>query len=77
MQTAQCDKKGRLLLRPALRRRYGDQFLIVEVPRKVILLPIRRDPVKDLREWGKKLEHLSLGEIKRIIDKQAMEEVRV
>ena len=71
----QCDKRGRLQLRPSLRRRYGDQFWVVEAPRKVILLPVPANPVKDLREWGKPLQHLSIEEIKRIIDKRAMEEV--
>ena len=77
MQTVQCDEKGRLQLRPALRRRYGDQFWVVEAPRNVILLPVPADPVRDLREWGKPLQHLSIEEIKRIIDQRAIKEVRV
>jgi hypothetical protein len=33
------------------------------------------DPVKNLQERGKPLRHLSIEEIKRIIDKRAREEV--
>ena len=75
MQTAKCDKKGRLLLRPALRRRCGDQSFIVEAPRKVILLPVPSDPVKDLQELGRSLEGLSVEDLKRRIDEQAYKEV--
>ena len=30
MQTAQCDKKGRLELSQAVRSRYGEKFLVLE-----------------------------------------------
>ena len=75
MQKSKCDKKGRLLLKPALRRRYGGEFFVVEMPREVVLLPVPRDPVKDLREWGRPLRHMSMEEIKRAIQEQAEKEV--
>ena len=70
-----CDKKGRIRLSQAVRSKYGEKFVIVEMPGKLVLLPVPDDAVKDLEEWGKPLQHLSLEEIKRIIDKRAMEEV--
>ena len=75
MQTSKCDRKGRLLLRPALRRRYGDQFFIVEAPREVILLPVPSDPVKDLQRLGRKLEGYTIEELKKVIDEQADKEI--
>jgi hypothetical protein len=74
MRTSKCDRKGRLLLRPALRRRFGDEFFVVEAPRKINLLPVPRDPVKDLRELGRALKGYSIAELKETIRQQAMEE---
>jgi hypothetical protein len=70
-----CDKKGRIRLSQAVRSKYGEQFIIVEMPGELVLLPAYDDTVKSLEEWGKPLQHLSIEEIKRIIDKRAMEEV--
>ena len=75
MQMTQCDRKGRLQLRPSLRRRYGDQFWVVEAPRKVILLPVPADPLRDLREIGRLLKGKSVRELKEAIEQEAMEEV--
>ena len=75
MQMTQCDKRGRLQLSQAVRSRYGEKFLVLEGDRDLILRPIPRDPLQDLREWGKPLQHLSIEEIKHIIDKRAMEKV--
>ena len=65
------------MLRPALRRRYGDEFFVVEAPRKVILLPVPSDPVKDFRELGRALKGYSIAELKNKIRQQAMDEVRL
>ena len=75
MITAECDEEGRIQLGPEVRQRYGRKFLVVEAPGERVLLPVPDDVVKSLEEWGKPLQHLSLEEIKRIIDKRAMEEV--
>jgi hypothetical protein len=75
MHMTQCDKKGRLQISQAVRSRYGDKFLILEGDREVILRPIPRDPLQDLREWGRPLQHLSIEELKRHIDEQADKEV--
>jgi len=75
MITAECDEEGRIRLGPDVRQRYGRRFFVVEAPGKLVLLPVPEDPVKDLEEWGKPLQHLSLEEIKRIIDKRAREKV--
>jgi len=40
-----------------------------------VLLPVPDDPVKDLREWGKPLQGMSLAEIKQAIHEQADKEV--
>ena len=75
MLKAKCDRKGRIQLKASMISKYGDEFFVVQAPGKLILFPIPVDPVKDLEEWGKPLQHMSLKEIKSIIDKKAREEV--
>jgi hypothetical protein len=75
MQTAQCDKKGRLELSQAVRSRYGEKFLVLEGRKQLILRPIPRDPLQDLREIGRLLKGKSVRELKDAIEQQAMEEV--
>ena len=75
MQTAQCDKKGRLELSQAVRSRYGDKFLVLEGCKELVLRPIPRDPLQDLREIGRLLKGKSVRQLKEAIEQQAMEEV--
>lgn len=75
MQMTQCDQRGRLQLSQPVRARYGEKFLVLEGHREVFLRPIPRDPLQDLREWGKPLQHLSIEDMKRRIDEQADKEV--
>ncbi len=75
MTTAQCDSKGRLYLKEALRTRYGEKFIIVETPKSVLLLPVPKDPIKDLSEIGKALKGRSLKDLKKHIRQSAVKEV--
>ncbi len=75
MQTVQCDEKGRLELSQAVRSRYGEKFLVLEGRKELILRPIPRDPLQDLREIGRLLKGKSVRELKEAIEQQAMEEV--
>ena len=75
MQMTQCDKRGRLQLSQAVRSRYGEKFLVLEGDRDLILRPIPRDPLQDLREIGRLLKGKSVKELKEAIEQQAMEEV--
>jgi hypothetical protein len=75
MKQTTCDKKGRIYLRGSVRAKYGDKFVMLEAPGELVLLPVPKDPVKDLEKLGKPLQHLSLREIKRIIERRARQEV--
>jgi len=75
MKETTCDRKGRVYLRESVRAKYGDKFVLLEAPGELVLLPVPKDPVKDLEELGKPLRHLSLREIRRIIDRRARQEV--
>ena len=74
MLKSKCDSKGRLYLRESVRDRYGEQFVVVQAPDRLILLPVPSDAVSDLRQLGKPLRGLSLKQIKRQIANQAEKE---
>ena len=75
MLKAKCDSKGRLYLREAIRAKYGDAFIVVETSHGLTLLPVPKDPVKDLAELGKALKGQSIREIKNRIRERAKREV--
>jgi hypothetical protein len=74
MATTRCDSKGRLYLRKKTREMYGTEFVIVEAPNEIVLIPVPADPLKELAELGKPLERFSLEEIKRRARRRAKEE---
>ena len=74
MQTAKCDRKGRLYLRESIRSRHGVEFAIVETSGGLLLLPIPDDPAADLAKLGEKLADLSLQDIKKRLRKRALAE---
>lgn len=74
MITTQCDQKGRIQLKQAVREKYGEKFVIVEAPDKILLLPVPRDPVRDLEELGRPLRGISMKALKKRIRARAEEE---
>ena len=74
MQATRCDNKGRLYLREATREKYGTEFVIVETPDEIVLLPVPEDPIEELSRLGKPLKRYSLAQIKKMIQKAAREE---
>ncbi len=76
MQITECDRKGRIYLKEALRSRYGHRFIVVEAPDELVLLPVPDDPVDDLAELGRKLPRASLRRLRAKILARAKKEVR-
>ena len=74
MQTAKCDRKGRLYLRESIRSRHGVEFAIVETSSGLLLLPVPDDPAADLAKLGEKLAHLPMKDIKRRLRTRALAE---
>lgn len=75
MMETTCDKKGRIHLREAIRARYGEKFVVVQMPDELVLRPVPKDPVRDLEEIGRALKGRSVEELKELIDEQARREV--
>lgn len=76
MANVKLDDRGRLLLTKEIREKYGDEFVIVEAPGEIVLLPVPKDPLKSLREEGKKLpKDMSVKDLKKMARKLALKEV--
>ena len=71
IQSIKCDQKGRIYLKQAIRARYGDKFVVVDLPDGVLLRPVPRDPVADLAERGRPIRGMSLRQLRAAIRKQA------
>ena len=71
----ECDDKGRVVLPKEVRSRYGGKFYVVSAPGEVVLIPVPKDPLKVLRQEGKKIpKSLSLKQLKSIARKAAKKE---
>ena len=76
MGIEECDDRGRLLLRKDIREAYGDKFYVVKAPKEVILIPVPKDPIKDLAELGKAsgLDKYSVKQLKKMAREDAEKE---
>ncbi len=70
----QCDKKGRIYLREALRSRYGERFRVLEAAGELVFLPVPDDPVKALADLGKELGDVSLKAVRAAGRQRALRE---
>lgn len=71
----QCDNRGRIYLGKKVREKYGERFILLEDKGKLILVPVSKEPLKDLRELGKQLPDKSLKALREDILKEAKEEL--
>ena len=76
MIVSKLDDRGRLLIAKETRDKYGDEFVVVEAPGEVILLPVPKDALKALEDEGKKLPaNMSISEIKKRAHERALKEL--
>jgi hypothetical protein len=76
MKEITTDERGRINLGKELIERYGKRFWIAPSKDEIILIPVPKDPIKDLRELGRRagLHKMSLKEIKKMIEEEATKE---
>ncbi len=55
IEEAKLDEKGRINVGQEARTLYGDRFYVVKLSGEILLIPKPKDPVAELRKWGKKL----------------------
>ena len=74
MSILTCDERRRVTLPKELADQ-GDKFIAIKIRDEIILKPILEDPIKKLQEEGRKLNRLSLKEMKKIALDEAEKEV--
>ncbi|MBI4168229.1 MAG: AbrB/MazE/SpoVT family DNA-binding domain-containing protein [Candidatus Aenigmarchaeota archaeon] len=74
-EVAVCDDRGRVSLGSEVIEKFGRRFHVVVMPNEVVLVPVSKDPLKDLAEMGKKLpKGLTITDLKRVGRERAIKE---
>ena len=75
--TVQTDSQGRLYLSSELRKRYGEQFHVVEYDDRLELIPIDEDPLGAVRdEIGDSLDSASIETLRNEAHERARREAK-
>jgi hypothetical protein len=77
MQKVIMDARGRVTVGSKLAKRYGKSFIVVQAPNEIILIPEVKDPIADLRKWGKKGGKIKLSEVGKLAEEQAYKEIKM
>lgn len=82
MKAALVDARGRITLGAKVVERYGKRFAVVETPKDIVLVPISKDPLAELRRMGEEagIDRYTIKELRRMAledaEKEAMANVR-
>lgn len=76
MELLKTDARCRVTIGKKAVTRYGRRFRMVDTPDGILLLPVSKDPVKGLRELGRKagIGKYSINGIKKMIATEAEKE---
>jgi len=75
MPILKADDKRRIVL-PKDYTEAGEEFVAIKIKDEIILKPLPRDAVKALEKQGRKLKGMSLKQIRKTIERQALKEVK-
>ena len=77
IEEARMDEKGRINIGKETIKQYGDRFFIVKLSDEIVLIPRPKDPVSELRKWGKEMEidKLTARDIGVLAEEEAEKEV--
>jgi len=77
IEEAKMDEKGRINIGKETIKEYGDRFFIVKLSDEIVLIPRPKDPVNELRNWGKKLGigELTAKDIEVLAEEEADKEI--
>ncbi|MBI2653608.1 AbrB/MazE/SpoVT family DNA-binding domain-containing protein [Candidatus Woesearchaeota archaeon] len=76
MKTVLADNRGRIVLGTKFLDRYGRKFAVVGTPKEIVLIPIAKDPLAELRKLGKEagIDKYTLAELKKMAREEAEKE---
>lgn len=76
MMAVETDDHGRLYLPKELREKHGERFRVLDLPRRVVLIPIADDPLQAVRDSiGDRFEGRSLDVVEAAIETAASAEI--
>ena len=74
--TTETDDRGRLYLSKKIRERHGERFRVVDLPSRIVLVPLDEDPLQAVRDAiGDTFEGKSVAELKEEARAAARDEV--
>ena len=74
-EVAVCDERGRISIGKEATDKLGRKFHVVVMPREIVLIPVSKNPLKELAAMGKKIpRHFKLEDLKKIAEEEAIEE---
>lgn len=76
IMAVETDDHGRLYLPKDLRDKHGERFRVLDLPRRVVLIPIDEDPLQAVRDSiGERFEGRSFEDLRADIEEAAKAEV--
>ncbi|MDP3765668.1 MAG: AbrB/MazE/SpoVT family DNA-binding domain-containing protein [Nanoarchaeota archaeon] len=76
MKTVLADDRGRIVFGTKFLDKYGRKFAVVGTPKEIVLVPIAKDPLAELRKLGKEagIDQYTLAELKKMAREEAEKE---
>lgn len=76
MRTVLADDRGRIVLGAKFLHRYGKKFAVVGTPKEIVLVPVAKDPLAELKKLGKEsgIDKYTLSELRRMAREDAEKE---
>ena len=77
MRTALADHRGRITLGAKVLKEFGRRFAVVTAGEEVVLVPIPKDPLAELKRIGKKagIDKYTLKELRRMAREESEQEI--
>ena len=76
MKTVLADARGRIVLGTKILHKYGKKFAVVGTPKEIVLVPIAKNPLEELKRLGKAagIDSYTLAEMKKMALEEAQKE---
>ena len=76
MKTVLADDRGRIVLGTKILHKYGKKFAVVGTPKEIVLVPISKNPLEELKRLGKDagVDNYTLEELKKMAREEAQKE---
>jgi len=76
MKTVLADDRGRIVLGTKILHKYGKKFAVIGTPKEIVLVPIAKDPLSELKRISKEsgIDAYTISELRKIAKQDASKE---